>query len=257
VIGADSAATFSDGGHLRTIEQTTERKIEIIGERVIVAGTGYVGHGQRFCAVVKNLYDEKHFDNKSELEVAKMLSQHGLKDFSDTFVHQLEYAALVAYPSGYQPCLCELPKGSMTPSQPTAFQPEIKVPEDLWFVSAGSGQPITDPFLALFRQVFWDEGPPDVRGGIFTALWALRHACEVNAGGIKGPVRIAVLESAKGKYRARMLDDDELAEHHNMVTAATEHMRGFKDVLEGKTEVSDPPQPPAKANEAASTETQS
>ena len=109
--------------------------------------------------------------------------------------------------------------------------------------SAGSGQSITDPFLALFRQVFWHDGAPDVRGGIFTAMWALRHACEVNPGGIKEPVRIAVLARKKSQIRARMLDDDELAEHRDMVTAATEHMRGFRDVLEGKTDTREVPRP--------------
>jgi 20S proteasome alpha/beta subunit len=56
VIGADSSATFTDGGQVRTIEQPTEKKIEIIGDKVIVAGTGSVGHGQRFCAVVRKLH---------------------------------------------------------------------------------------------------------------------------------------------------------------------------------------------------------
>ena len=132
----------------------------------------------------------------------------------------------------------------MTQNAPTAFQPEIKDLGDLWFTSAGSGQHITDSFLALFKEIFWKDGPPNVRGGIFTALWALRHACEVNPGGIKGPVRLAVLAREKGKLRARRLDKDQIAEHENVVTAATEHMRGFLDVLEGRTEASDLPQPP-------------
>jgi len=35
----------------RFIEQSTRQKIENIGEAVIVAGTGLVGHMQRFAAV--------------------------------------------------------------------------------------------------------------------------------------------------------------------------------------------------------------
>lgn len=220
--------------------QPTQRKIEIIGEQVIVAGTGYVGHGQRFCDIVRKMHKDAGFRNKPALEIARQLSKAGVNDFAQTvpvaFLKQLDYSAFVAYPAGAHPSLCELP-GRL------GFQPELKDPGDLWFASAGSGQHITDPFLALFRQVFWHDGPPDVEGGIFTALWALRHACEVNPGGIKEPVRLAVLAPEKGGLKARMLDDDELAEHHNMVTAATEHMRGFKDVLEGKGEVSDVPKP--------------
>jgi 20S proteasome alpha/beta subunit len=33
VIGSDSSATFGDGSYVRTIEQTTDRKIEIVGIR--------------------------------------------------------------------------------------------------------------------------------------------------------------------------------------------------------------------------------
>jgi 20S proteasome alpha/beta subunit len=44
VMGADSSATFGDGGHVRTIEQLTDRKIEIVGNttKLIIAGTGYI-----------------------------------------------------------------------------------------------------------------------------------------------------------------------------------------------------------------------
>lgn len=56
IIGTDSAATFSDANSSRTIEQGT-KKIDIIGERVIIAGTGSVGLGQRFKQVVKKLSD--------------------------------------------------------------------------------------------------------------------------------------------------------------------------------------------------------
>lgn len=179
VVGADSSATFGDGGAVRTIEQPTERKIEIIGDQIIIAGTGFVGHAQRFCEVVRRLYGDKAFQDRSDIEIGKMLSSEGIKDFTQTHIAQIAYSAFVAYPAKNQPCVCELIGGQ------SAFQPEIKHPNDLWFTSAGSGQPITDPFLALFRQVFWHDGPPNLQGGIFTALWALRHACEVNPGGIK------------------------------------------------------------------------
>jgi hypothetical protein len=245
VIAADSSATLGVGARTRTIEQPTERKIEIIGDKIIVAGTGSIGHSQRFVAIANRLFADKKFMNGSALAIGKMLSHHGLKEFGETFVQILDYAAFVAFEAEGQPVLCELPRGAMTQNEPTAFQPEIKDLGDLWFTSAGSGQHITDSFLALFKEIFWKDGPPNVRGGIFTALWALRHACEVNPGGIKEPVRIAVLaREKKGMLRARRLDKDQIAEHENMVTAATEHMRGFLDVLEGRTEASDLPQPP-------------
>ena len=238
VIGSDSSATFGDGGALKTIEQTTTKKIEIIADHVIVAGTGYVGHMQRFTAMVTALWDAKGFTNKPELEIGKMLGSSALKEFDQTHVaDKAQFSALVAFAANDRPALCELPGGR------AMFQPEIKKPDDLWFTSAGSGQGITDPFLALFRKVFWPNGAPALQGGIFTALWALQHACEVNPGGINLPVKIAVLARDKGKLKARMLSDAELAEHENMVAEATKHMAGFRDILEGKGKPSDVPLP--------------
>jgi hypothetical protein len=242
VIGADSSATFGDGQFLRTIEQPTRHKLEIIGDRIIVAGTGYVGHGQRFCNVLQQLWDAKKFGAQSGLDTAKMIASTAVNDFAQTIpaahMKSIDYTALVAYPAAEQAWLCELP-GRL------GFQPEIKMPDDLWFASGGSGQPLTDPFLALLRQVFWHDGPPNVQGGIFTAYWALKHACDLNPGGIKEPIDIAVLTREKGKLLARKLDKDELAEHANVVGDAAKHMGKFRDVLEGKANGGDaPPEPP-------------
>ena len=183
VIGADSSATFGDGQFLRTIEQHTERKIETIDDQVIVAGTGYVGHAQRFCRVVKQQFRKGEFKGKNGEDIAKLLSAGGVNDFCQTIpephIRSIDFSALVAYMAGGTPFLCELP-GKI------GFQPEIKLPEDLWFTSAGSGQQLTDPFLALLRQIYWSDGPPNVQGGIFMATWALRHACDLNTGGING-----------------------------------------------------------------------
>ena len=142
----------------RTIEQPTEHKLEIIDDTLIVTGTGYVGHQQRFCEVVRKLWNDKKLSGASAIEDAKLLAQAGIHEFGQT-IHipnlptGIQCTALVAYPAGGQPCLCELPG-------PLGFQPEVKQPDDLWFVSAGSGQPITDPFLAMLREVFWHDGPP-------------------------------------------------------------------------------------------------
>ena len=74
VIGADSSATFGDGVGNRFIEQSTRRKIEIIGESVIVAGTGAVGHMQRFSAVIQKLWDTKSISGKSEIEIGRRMT---------------------------------------------------------------------------------------------------------------------------------------------------------------------------------------
>ena len=238
VIGADSSATFGDGGGNRFIEQSTRKKIEIIGENIIVAGTGSAGHMQRFTAVTQKLWNDKTLSGKSDLEIGKLLSSGGIADFNQTHaMNRLDFAAMVGFPANDQPALCELPGAQLL------FQPEIKKVDDLWFASCGSGQPITDPFLALLRKVYWPNETPPLQGGIFMALWALQHACEVNPGGIKEPITIAVLGREKGKLRARMLDEAELAEHLNMVSEATKHMAAFRDIVEGKGKSNDVPMP--------------
>lgn len=129
---------------------------------------------------------------------------------------------------------CELPSAA-------GFQPEIKVLEDYLWVAAGSGQPILDPLLAFFRSIFWNEGPPTLRGGIFTAVWALLHACEVNPGGINEPISIAVLEESKKGKLARLLPEEELSEHRSVVSDATEHMASFRNLVLGHSVSSDMP----------------
>lgn len=222
VIGTDSAATFS-AGQSRTIEQTTQ-KIDIIGDRVIVAGTGQIGLGQRFTAVVRKAWDEKLFRD-NDIDIAKTLCAKGIEDFSSTHAPMGQFGCLVAYPTGNKANLCEFAISD--------FQPELKT-DRLWYVSMGSGQPICDPFLGLMRKVFWKDGLPTHQDGIFAVTWAIQHAIELNPGGINGPVQIAVLSTTKGELRARLLTDAELSEHINNVDAAITHLGDYANILRGK-----------------------
>jgi ATP-dependent protease HslVU (ClpYQ) peptidase subunit len=227
VIGADSSATFSDG-QSKTIEQPIHKKISIIGEQYILAGTGYVGHHQRFVELVEKLHSKNAFSGKTASEIAAILAREGINDFASTHSPPGLYSAMVCYPAKQQPALIEL-------GGQANFQPEQKELDGLWFSSMGSGQMLADPFLALFREVFWQQGPPNVRGGIFTAYWALKHACNVNTGGIKEPIHIAILSKAQdGKYKAKELSTEELSEHASIVEEATRHFAAFKEILEGK-----------------------
>jgi hypothetical protein len=219
VIGTDSSATSSIGP-MRTIEQPVE-KLSIVADTVIIAGTGQLGLGQRFCHVVETAWSNRKFTG-DYLSVGKELAREGINDFRSTNMPQGHYGALVGFPLGDHPHLCELAVAD--------FQPEFKTGKGNWFVSMGSGQPITDPFLALMREIFWQSGPPTVQDAIFAVAWALDHVIKVNPGGINGPIRIAVLERdplSKGKFRARMLDDDDLQEHFDNIAAAKERLRTF------------------------------
>jgi 20S proteasome alpha/beta subunit len=218
VIGADSSTTFASGVGSPIIEQPTE-KLCLISSCIIVAGTGQVGLGQRFCHIVEAAYQEKVFlGSKHHTSVGSEICKRTLGDFAYTNATKGQYGALVGFLLRDQPYLCEFAVSD--------FQPEFKT-ETIWYGSMGSGQAITDPFLALMREVFWDKGPPTVQDATFAVTWTLDHAIQVNPGGINGPARIAVLEKTSGKYRAKMLDEAELEEHRQNIQQAKERLRAF------------------------------
>lgn len=223
VIGTDSSATFG-ASNVRTIEQPA-KKITIIENRVIVAGTGQVGLDQRFCDIVKNNF-VRHIYKKPYLEVGKILCTETHKDFISTNVPANQYGAIIGYATDNKFHLCEFAIKD--------FQPEFKT-ESIWYVSMGCGQQITDPFLGLMRRVFWKDSLPGVADATFVATWTLQHAIDLNPGGINSPVQMAVIRNnpENGKYVAHLLTDSELQEHINNVNAAEEYLSKYKGILLG------------------------
>jgi hypothetical protein len=227
VVGTDSATLFTSA-QVATIEQQTE-KIDIIGSSVIVAGTGAVGLHQRFSSVVNLAYEGqllqsfpphmggpnrapasgKVFTKESPMEIAKTLSRAAIEDMAQTYLNPGRYGALVAFPCRNEPHLCEFPLSD--------FQPELKEGKRVWYVSMGSAQAITDPFLGFMRRAFWQDGVPSVSDAVFVVTWTLQHAIDLNTGGVNGPIRMAVLEKHDGKYSARHLDVMELEEHQQHI----------------------------------------
>ena len=217
VIASDSAATLGSDPQHTTVETPT-KKIETIGDGMILAGTGAVGLNQRFAAIIRERWDANQFQDKGHLEIAKILSAATIQDFASTQVAKGQYGALVAYTAKGRPQLCEF--GLLD------LQPEMKEIEKLWFTSMGSAQPITDAFLVFL--LFWPEGAPNLEQGLFLAIAALDHAIEVNTGGVNGPIQVSVLEAKKpGQYRARDLDSDEIGEHINVVLDAQKHFAEY------------------------------
>lgn len=226
VIGSDSSATFASG-NTRTIEQQI-KKVCIIDEHIIVAGTGQVGLGQRFQAIVETYWREGKFRNKSSIDAVKELSGLGIRDFASTNAKMGEYGALLAFAANESFGLCEFALND--------FQPELKTADSLWYVSMGSGQVITDPFLGLMRKVFWKDKPPRISEGIFAVYWALEHTIELNPGGINGPIQIGVLSRDSRGFRAHLLEENELSEHSENIKGAIDHLAKYKDMLQGKVQ---------------------
>lgn len=251
VVGSDSSATFAHGT-TTTIEQPIP-KIAIIDGHVIVAGSGYVGMNQRFCDNVEKAWDwqgdpqsklswEKNGGRPERpLDFGRLCCRLMMLDYNSTGTADRagEYTALVAFPEKdmRMPHLCEF--------SGDRFQPELKT-KDMWYVSIGSAQPITDAFLGFIRNVFWEDGRrPNVREGIFALTWTLQQALELNTGGVKGPIQMAVLESV-GKYhklKARQLGKGEIAEHEQNVKGAKDHLREYRDKLQAKESAPEIPEP--------------
>ncbi len=246
VIGTDSAATFGLDSRTPTISQPFQEKIEIIQDHVIIAGTGSIGLGQRFTAIVKNLWMKNILKNKTEVEIGEILSHETLKNFSQTGINPLQpqngpevYGALVALPCKRNPALIEFPV--------VGFQPEIKT-DTLWYASMGSGQPVADPLLGFIRTTFWEnDSPPSRQEGIFAATMVLTLGFKMVPAGVAGPIQMAILEQTsdtKSQLTARRLTQEELSEHEQSVEDAIEHFRGYREKF-GAEDSSTPTLPPA------------
>jgi hypothetical protein len=241
VLGSDSSATFGAFPHYKTIEQTV-KKTAIAGNVFLHAGTGQIGLGQRFHAVLEKVavsHDPRRNDSAA-VDIGKVICQNAIKDFASTNCEKGQFGALVAYIGPNKKFgLIEFPS--------VDFQPELKT-NDLWFASMGSGQPIVDPFFGLLRSALFNKEQPRLNEGIFAAVWALQHVIELNTGGINGPPQLGVIAKDKSDkfFEARLLSEDELVEHQQNVSAMTEYVAAYRDRLSGKVlPAAAPPSPPA------------
>lgn len=235
VIGTDGAVTFVSG-QIRTVAQPTE-KICIVSNDTIIAGTGSVGLAQRFCAIVERMRKDHTVTNA--LEFTKQLSRLCIQDMQQTFLRPGQYGALVGFPCTNNPFLCEFAL--------TDFQPELRT-DKLWYCSMGSAQTITDPFMGFLRKVFWGSTLPNLQEGIFCVTWVLEHSIDVNPGGVKEPIGIAVLEyNDQNKLTARILEISEIDQHRQDIEEARRSLReDYRAKHKPETRVDLPPIPKPK-----------
>lgn len=216
VIGSDSSATFGVG-QIRTIEQQT-RKIDIINELFILAGTGQVGLGQRFNHVIKHVIDGFKGNLPLPIEFCRIITHNAINNFQSTGVNPGQYGALLAFAHNNDFFLCEFDQSNL--------QPELKN-DQIWYVSIGSGQLMSDPFLGFIRKIFWKNGMPTINEGIFSAVWTIQHAIDLNPGGINGPISIAILERNHEAFHARFLSGEEIQEHVSNVTELERYIGNY------------------------------
>jgi hypothetical protein len=218
VIGADTSVTFG-AGRYNTIEQKAS-KIQIVSEKYILAGTGPFGLGQRFKHELEEYVAEISEEQIVPVEFARKLSVKAWANFTSTQNKEGEYGALLAFPLRNGDLnLCEFDVRNL--------QPELK-DINVWYVSMGSGQMITDPFLGFIRKIFWKDGMPTVQQAIFATLWTLQHAVHVNPGGINAPIEIATLQTVKGIPVAKLLSSEELDIHSDYISNLEAYIGEYK-----------------------------
>ncbi len=233
VIGADSSAT-SCSGNIPIIEQKT-KKIDVFDENcTIMAGTGQVGLRQRFYDIIKSTNKTEIINCFKPIQVGALFSRKAKLDFSNTFTEHGQFGALMAFPYKGKGYLCEF--------SITDFQPELRTGLQC-FASMGSGQQITDPFLALFKKIFWkDDELPRLQDGVFATVWALNHAIDVNPGGIKEPINVATLIFEGDTPKVSELSEEEIMEHVSNLDNFMGYMKEYKTRQQDPAQATELPQ---------------
>lgn len=114
--------------------------------------------------------------------------------------------------------------------------------DDLPFISMGSGKLSADPFLGFLRKVYWPTKPPTIQEGALAAYWTIHHAIDMKVSGVGFGVDVFIVETVMkptgkpGKppdaiFKARKLDDAELAEHEGFMKAAEEALRAVREAM--------------------------
>ena len=238
VIGSDSAMTFGSGQQL-TIQQPFRAKIELIHDRLIVAGAGAIGAGQRFVGLATQAWLNAQIEHVNPVDVGRRLASMAVQDFHSTSAPQGSYGALVAYVHDGTAELIEF--------DAQYFQPEVKT-NDNWYVSMGSGQPVADPLLGFARSALWGDEPPTSREGVFAVTLVLKLGCEMAPFGVSPPIQIATLSNVgSNDFVARRLLPDELLEHEDNVQTAIEHFGRYPHSLNAPEPTGeDPPRAPER-----------
>lgn len=205
IVGADGLST-SAAGPQPLMQIPSAPKIKIIDEKIIIAGTGYVGLSQRFEKIVQSLSTQGIIDCSSS-DAMQNIAMHTNNNFQQsgtprTAQNGWGFGAIVAAPFSQNPSLFELDVCS--------FQPEEKE-FPLHYVSMGSGQIIADPFLAFVNRVIWKDKSPVLEKGLIGIYWVLSQTIKIAPGGVGGDIQIAVLrKDENGEWKAALREHEQI-----------------------------------------------
>lgn len=241
VIGADGIATSAMGA-FPLMHMEADPKIRIFGSRVIIATSGPLGYAQRLDDLIAAAEKGGVFNNLNAREAASNISKRFIADLQESKAPSwgaegYRFGALCAAANKDGPYLAEFGQ--------TDFQVELKVGKT-FFVSMGSGQMLSDPFLAFVCRVLWGSTMPDVDHGKFGVYWVLAHTIKLAPGQLGPPICLATLRQPKGVWVAEEQDTQESAQY---IDELEKHIGGFapRATIEEAT-VEPVPQPESKAN---------
>lgn len=239
VIGADSAATSADAS-ARPVMMVSTEKVQTISGKVIIAGTGSVGLGQRFGAMARALIQRPNGQPATCSDFTEELCKQVFDRFSKSGAHigtnRFNYGALAALPYGDNGELVEFEYGNL--------QPELKTGK-LFFASMGSGQTLADPFIAFVNEVLWRDEPPDVRWGSLGVYWALSHTINFAHEGVGKPIWLATLKKDGPAWDVTCSNDNQ--EHEQHLAAILQKIGEYPTSLIEGAEAEVPPAPEGKS----------
>ena len=246
VLGADGAATLGTMGQ-NTIRQNA-RKLTILSHKIIVGVSGPVGLSQRINGRISDLYGAGKLVGQKSVDGMRTIREAIWPDIYGELQAASAAKNLIG-PVATLSALCHTVIALPLDKKFALLQfdqqgaPE-EATQDLPFISIGSGQTTADPFLAFIRKIFWRDALPSLETGIFSALWTLSHAIEINPGGVADPIQIMILERDSKDFKARELAEEELQEHYEAISEAESVLRDFRTLSRASASPSVAPVPP-------------
>lgn len=232
VIGADSAVTYGlTQPQIPTAEVAAARKIYVIHEEIVMAGTGEVGLCQRLYEMLngalRNAENRQQFLNASPVDAGVWISATAAENFKKTsppWAESYQLGALVGVVIQQRPRLYWFDGNTFRPELigERDYAGRFRTPP---LITHGSGQLMADPFLLqAHRVLFGEDHLPTVAEGRLLVAWTLQHVINYNTGGVGGSMSIVALEQNEGAWKATEVDEDEMIQSVKDIEA---HIRGY------------------------------
>jgi 20S proteasome alpha/beta subunit len=249
VMGADGAATLGALGQHTVLQPV--KKLNKIGNSVILAVSGSVGLGQRIGGLVNQLWVGGQLPPMTSFDAMTRIRQTIGPHLNLEIQYAVEAGKLlgmgVAAQSAVSLSMLAAPiEGTHRLYQFDHTGAPEEATKDLPFVALGSGQNLADPFLAFLREIFWKNSQPNLSEGVFATVWSLTHAIRRNTGGVAEPIQLMTLsKDAQDNYGIKEFDAAELQEHRQAVSEVEQYLTDFKRKQADPPPVPPPPPPPA------------